>query len=49
MVPGLDIGIDYYYRKIFKDRLKALYGFDYDLAEESLKDKKILKIMKSSI
>ena len=40
MVPGLDIGMEYYYRKIFKDRLKALYGFNYDLAEESLKDKK---------
>ena len=40
MVPGVDIGMDYYYRKIFKDKLKALYGFDYDKAEESLNKNK---------
>ena len=37
MVPGLDIGMEYYYRKIFKDKLKTLYGFDYNIAEEQIK------------
>ena len=31
MVPGLDIGMEYFYRNLFKKKLKHLYG--YDLAE----------------
>ena len=33
-VPGLDIGMEYFYRKKFKEKLKSLYGFDYDKAEK---------------
>ena len=32
MIPGLDIGMEYFYRNLFKKKLKHLYG--YDLAEE---------------
>ena len=34
MVPGLDIGMEYFYRYKFKNKLKSLYGFDYDRAEK---------------
>ena len=27
-VPGLDVGMEYYYRHLFKQKLKHLYGFD---------------------
>ena len=37
-VPGLDIGMEYYYRYKFKEKLKHLYGFDYDKAEKTLKE-----------
>ena len=40
MIPGVDIGMEYYYKYLFKKKLKALYGFDYDQAEEALKGKK---------
>ena len=33
-VPGLDIGMEYYYRYKFKEKLKHLYGFDYEKAEK---------------
>ena len=36
MVPILDIGMEYFYRNIFKDKLKSLYGFDYDRAEKTI-------------
>ena len=36
-VPGLDIGMEYYYRYKFKEKLKHLYGFDYEKAEKFLK------------
>lgn len=28
MIPGLDIGMEYYYKYLFKEKLKSLYGFD---------------------
>ena len=40
MLPGLDIGMEYYYRKIFKEKLKHLYGFDYDKAQKFLNNNK---------
>ena len=27
-IPGLDIRMEYYYRYLFKEKLKSLYGFD---------------------
>ena len=36
MVPGLDIGMEYYYKYLFKQKLKSLYGFDYDEALKAL-------------
>ena len=41
MVPGLDIGMEYYYRNLFKQKLKSLYGFDYDEAIKALKENNI--------
>ena len=35
-IPALDIGMEYYYRKIFKEKLKFLYGFDYEQAQNEL-------------
>ena len=34
MIPGLDIGMEYFYRNKFKEKLKSLYGFDYASAEK---------------
>ena len=49
MVPGVDIGMEYFYKKKFKKKLKALYGFDYNMAKNvdnivkvTQEDKKIL-------
>ena len=39
MVPGLDIGMEYYYRSLFQQKLKSLYNFDYDKAIKALKEK----------
>ena len=36
-LPGADIGIEYFYRKLLKDKLKSLYGFDYEEAERESK------------
>lgn len=36
MVPGLDIGMEYFYRYLFKNKLKSLYGFDYDSAKKEI-------------
>ena len=33
MIPGVDIGMEYFYKKKFKKKLKALYGFDYNIAK----------------
>ena len=33
MVPGFDIGMEYYYKYLFKNKLKALYGFDFQEAK----------------
>ena len=33
LIPGVDFGMEYYYRQLFKEKLKFLYGFDYDQAE----------------
>lgn len=38
MVPGLDIGMEYFYRHLFKNKLKHLYGFDYEKAENLVKN-----------
>ena len=35
-IPALDIGMEYYYRKIFKEKLKFLYGFDYEQAQNAI-------------
>jgi len=35
-VPGLDIGMEYFYRYKFKQKLKHLYGFDFEKAEKFL-------------
>lgn len=32
-IPLLDIGMEYFYRNKFLDKLKSLYGFDYEKAE----------------
>jgi len=32
-IPFLDIGMEYHYRNKFLNRLKSLYGFDYEKAE----------------
>jgi len=37
MIPGLDIGMEYFYKFKFKEKLKALYGFNYDRAEKIVK------------
>ena len=37
IIPGLDIGMEYLYRSQFKNKLKSLYGFDYDKAEKITK------------
>jgi hypothetical protein len=42
MVPGLDIGMEYYYRSLFQQKLKSLYNFDYDEAIKVLKENNIL-------
>jgi len=39
MIPGLDIGMEYLYKNLFKEKLKSLYGFDYDKAINELKKK----------
>ena len=33
LIPGVAIAAEYYYRNLFKEGLKFLYGFDYDEAE----------------
>ena len=35
-VPGVDIGMEYYYRYLFEKKLKQLYGFNYEEAEISI-------------
>ena len=42
-IPGLDIGMEYYYKKLFKNKLKSLYGFDYKLAKEAVNKRKMEK------
>ena len=45
ILPGADIGMEYYYRNLFKDKLKSIYGFDYEEAEResiSLNNKLII-------
>ena len=36
LVPGVDIGMEYYYRYLFEKKLKQLYGFNYEEAEISI-------------
>ena len=45
MIPGLDIGLEYYYKYLFKQKLKSLYSFDYDKAiyELNIKNNSIEK------
>ena len=35
LVPGVDIGMEYYYRHLFEKKLKQLYGFNYEEAKHS--------------
>ena len=39
-VPGMDIGMEYFYRYKFKERLKHLYGFDLTKAKELVPESK---------
>ena len=48
-VPGLDIGMEYFYRKKFKEKLKYLYGFDYEKAEKFVKENLNTKNNKNQI
>lgn len=45
-IPGLDIGMEYFYRFKFKEKLKHLYGFDLDKAEKFSSIKEENKINK---
>lgn len=38
MIPGLDIGMEYYYKSKFKEKLESLYGFSYDEAKTDCKE-----------
>ena len=40
IIPGLDIGMEYYYKYLFKNKLKCLYGFDYTEAKEAVNKSK---------
>ena len=40
IIPGLDIGMEYYYKFLFKNKLKCLYGFDYTEAKEAVNKSK---------
>ena len=42
MLPGVDIGMEYLYKNLFKEKLKSLYGFDYDKAINVLKKNNIV-------
>ena len=42
-VPGLDIGMEYYYRHLFKEKLKYLYGFDFNEAVKYTNQKDEIK------
>ena len=42
MLPGLDIGMEYFYKYLFKKRLKALYDFDYDQVKKALNETNII-------
>ena len=44
MIPGLDIGMEYFYKNKFKCKLKALYGFDYDQAKKIVKGESQYKL-----
>ena len=39
-IPGVDIGMEYFYRKKFKAKCKSLYGFDYDRAQKFFNEQK---------
>ena len=39
IIPGLDIGMEYFYKYKFKNKLEILYGFNYDKAKENCKEK----------
>jgi hypothetical protein len=49
IIPGLDIGMEYYYKYLFKNKLKCLYGFDYTEAEEAVNESKKKEMEKKSI
>ena len=40
MLPGVDIGMEYFYKNKFKTKLKSLYGFNYDEAKEIVEKEK---------
>ena len=37
-IPFFDMGMEYYYRNQFKEKLKNLYGYDYETAKKVLKE-----------
>ena len=41
IVPGLDVGMEYYYRYLFIQKLKKLYGYDENEAKEATKKNSI--------
>ena len=40
MIPGFDIYMEYFYKYKFKNKLKALYGFDYNEAKNVINEMK---------
>ena len=37
-IPGFDLSMEYYYRELFLEKLKKLYGFNFEEAENTLND-----------
>ena len=47
MVPGFDIGMEYFYKYQFKKKLKSLYGFDFYKAKEKVQDNGNFNLIKN--
>ena len=43
MIPGLDIGMEYFYKYTFEKKLESIYGFNYDEAKEEIKKAEKIK------
>ena len=48
-LPIFDIGFEYFYRHLFKNKLKYLYGFDYEEANQSLLEEENEKLNQEGI